>query len=87
MKIPLTGFSLVLAFSLLFSCSTNAPLKTLYYKTDQYTTQKSMLIFLRGRGGSPEDFAPEGLIDDIIIRKLPPRPYKNYGTSFLIKMC
>ena len=71
MKISLTGFALVLAISLLFSCSTNAPLKTLYYKTDKYTTQKSMLIFLRGRGGSHEDFASEGLINDIIIRKLP----------------
>jgi hypothetical protein len=87
MKISMTGFSLVLAILLVFSCSTNAPLKTLHYKTDKNTTQKSMLIFLRGRGGSHEDFVSEGLIDDIIIGKLPLRPYKNYGTSFLIKMC
>ena len=71
MKISMTGFSLVLAILLLFSCSTNAPLKTLYYKTDKYASQKSMIIFLRGRGGSHEDFASEGLINDIIIRKLP----------------
>jgi hypothetical protein len=42
MKTSLKGFASVLAISLLFSCSTNAPLKTLYYKTDKYASQKNM---------------------------------------------
>jgi len=71
MKTSLKCFALVLATSVIFSCSTNAPLKTLYYKTEGHDSPKNMIIFLRGRGGSHKYFASEGLIDDIKTRKLP----------------
>jgi pimeloyl-ACP methyl ester carboxylesterase len=71
MKISLKNLVLVLTFPVIFSCSTNAPLKTLHYKTEESSFQKKMAIFLRGRGGSHEDFASEGFIDDIKNRKLP----------------
>lgn len=71
MKKCLKGFASILAFSIFLSCSTNAPLKTLYYKTEENVSPKSMIIFLRGRGGSHEDFASQGLINDVKTRNLP----------------
>ncbi len=71
MKKFLKGFALILVLSIFLSCSTNAPLKSLYYKTEESATQKNMIIFLRGRGGSHENFASEGLISDVKTRNLP----------------
>jgi pimeloyl-ACP methyl ester carboxylesterase len=71
MKISLKSFALFLAIMVILSCYSNAPLKTLYYKTEEYSYQKKMVIFLRGRGGSHIDFASEGFIDEIKTRKLP----------------
>ena len=71
MKVFEWGFASVLAISLFLGCSTNAPLKTLYYRNNEYALQKNMIIFLRGYTGSREDFASEGFVDDIRIRKLP----------------
>lgn len=85
MKISLKSFLSVLAIPVIFSCSTNAPLKTLYYKTEESAFQKKMVIFLRGRGGSHEDFASEGFINDIKIRKLPfdmAAPNAHFGYYF-----
>lgn len=70
MRTLLKQLALVSAISLIWGCSTNAPLKTLYYKASEFSTQKNMIIFLRGRGGSHEDFADKGFVDDIRVRKL-----------------
>jgi pimeloyl-ACP methyl ester carboxylesterase len=70
MEKSLKCFASVLAISLIFGCSTNAPLKTLYYNSEENISQKNMIIFLRGRGGSHEGFASEGFINDIKTRKL-----------------
>ena len=61
----------ILAFSLFFGCTTNAPLQTLYFRNNEYSPQKNMIIFLRGYSGSSEDFASEGFVDDIRTRNLP----------------
>jgi hypothetical protein len=62
---------LVLLFMLFFGCTTNAPLQTLYYRSNTPAAQKNMIIFLRGYRGSYKDFASEGFVDDILERKLP----------------
>jgi pimeloyl-ACP methyl ester carboxylesterase len=85
MKKFLKGFASILAFSIFLSCSTNTPLKTLYYKTEENVSQKNMIIFLRGRGGSHEDFASEGLINDVKTRNLPydmAAPNAHFGYYF-----
>jgi len=71
MKISLKNFVLILAFPVIFGCYTNAPLKTLYYKAEESSSQNKMIIFLKGRGGNNEVFASEGYINDIRTRKLP----------------
>jgi pimeloyl-ACP methyl ester carboxylesterase len=71
MKISLKSLALFLVIIVILGCYTNAPLKTLYYKTEEYSYQKKMVIFLRGRGGSHKDFASEGFINEIKTRKLP----------------
>jgi len=71
MKVSVWGLVSGLVFSLLFGCATNAPLKTLYYRNNEYAFQKNMIIFLRGYSGSNKDFASNGFIDDVRIRKLP----------------
>ena len=85
MKKFLKGFALILVLSIFLSCSTNAPLKTLYYKTEENVSQKNMIIFFRGRGGSHEDFASEGLINDVKTRNLPydmAAPNAHFGYYF-----
>jgi pimeloyl-ACP methyl ester carboxylesterase len=85
MKKSLKGFALFFTLSTLLSCSTNAPLKTLYYKTEENVSQKNMIIFLRGRGGSHEDFASDGLINDVKTRNLPydmAAPNAHFGYYF-----
>jgi pimeloyl-ACP methyl ester carboxylesterase len=68
----LTRIPVVLMTALLFGCSTNAPLRTLYYQADNPSHgKKTMIIFLRGRGGSHEDFADEGFVEAVRERNLP----------------
>jgi len=79
------GLASLLLILIFFSCSTNAPLKALYYKSVKGTSQKKMIIFLRGRGGSHEDFASDGMINDIVDRKLPydmVAPNAHFGYYF-----
>ncbi|MBE0582418.1 MAG: alpha/beta hydrolase [Desulfofustis sp.] len=71
MKRLITHGLVVLMATLLFGCSTNAPLRTLYYQADQPPRTKNMIIFLRGRGGSHEDFAAEGFVEAVRVRRLP----------------
>jgi len=74
-----------LCISLIFGCSTNAPLETLHYRGNHTSAQKKLIIFLRGRGGSHEDFAAEGFIDDIKARELPydmAAPNAHFGYYF-----
>lgn len=61
----------VLMTALFFGCSTNAPLRTLYYQADSPSHGKTMIIFLRGRGGSHQDFADEGFVEAVRERHLP----------------
>lgn len=85
MKLFLNGFASIVVSLLLFGCSTNVPLKTLYYQAEEDASQKKMIIFLRGRGGSHEDFAFNGMIDDIKTRKLPydmAAPNAHFGYYF-----
>lgn len=63
-------FLSTLLFLSLSGCSTNAPLQSLYYNAEEIGTQKNMVIFLRGRGGSHEDFATEGFVDAVKNRDL-----------------
>ncbi len=70
MKSSLSFFLTLLFFSL-FGCSTNAPLESLYYNAGETKTQKNLIVFLRGRGGSHEDFATDGFVDAVKVRKLP----------------
>lgn len=71
MKRLIIHFLAMLAAATLFGCSTNAPLRTLYYQTDNPPRNKTMVIFLRGRGGSHEDFVDEGFVDAVRERRLP----------------
>jgi pimeloyl-ACP methyl ester carboxylesterase len=71
MKISLKSLALILVITVILGCYTNAPLKTLYYKTEEHAYQKKMVIFLRGRGGSHKDFASKGFVNEIKTRKLP----------------
>lgn len=61
---------LILVTILLSSCSTNAPLESLYYSANELKPQKNLIIFLRGRGGSHKDFAAEGFVDSVLDRNL-----------------
>lgn len=47
------------------------PLETLSYTFDENHPKTNLIVFLRGRGGSHEDFAEEGFVDDVWHRKLP----------------
>ena len=67
----LLSFFLVLLFLSQSGCSTNAPLKSLYYNAGDFAPPKKMIVFLRGRGGSHEDFATEGFVDAVKNRNLP----------------
>jgi pimeloyl-ACP methyl ester carboxylesterase len=71
MQIILKLFVLIMTVVLSGGCSTNAPLNTLYYQMDATSTQKEMLIFLRGRGEQQEYFASAGYVADIKRRQLP----------------
>jgi len=71
MKRLITHGLVILMATLLFGCSTNAPLRTLYYQADNPTRGKNMIIFLRGRGGSHEDFADEGFVEAVRERLMP----------------
>jgi len=69
----------------LSSCSTNAPLESLYYNAEEFKSQKNLIIFLRGRGGSHKDFATEGFIDSVKKRNLPydmVAPNAHFGYYF-----
>jgi pimeloyl-ACP methyl ester carboxylesterase len=70
MKSILT-FSFILAMLTISGCSTNAPLTSLYYDIDEAGSQSSLLVFLRGMGGSHEDFAEKGFVDSIKDARLP----------------
>jgi pimeloyl-ACP methyl ester carboxylesterase len=58
-------------FVIITGCSTNEPLDTLYYNAGENAPHVNMIIFLRGRSGSHEDFDSEGFVNDIRVRKLP----------------
>ena len=78
-------FIIISAILLQFGCSFNAPLKTLYYETAPSATPENLIIFLRGRGGDNNDFAANGLIDDIKNRQLPydiTAPNAHFGYYF-----
>jgi hypothetical protein len=64
-------FSFILVIVIISGCSTNAPLKSLYYDIEESISQRNLIVFLRGRGGSHEDFAEEGFVDAIKDSKLP----------------
>jgi len=65
------NFPFILVALTISSCSTNAPLKSLYYAAEESRSPKNMIVFLRGRGGSHEDFASKGFVDAFKMRKLP----------------
>ncbi|MCB2215234.1 alpha/beta fold hydrolase [Desulfofustis glycolicus] len=71
MKWLTTHGLLIFLAATLCGCSTNAPLRTLYYQAENPSRGKTMVIFLRGRGGSHEDFADEGFVDAVRERRLP----------------
>jgi len=48
-----------------------APMERLYYNYEQEGAGKTLIVFLRGVGGSYEDFARRGLVDAIFARELP----------------
>ena len=58
-------FSFMLVILIISGCYTNAPLKSLYYDVDESKSQKNLIVFLRGRGGSHKDFASEGFVDAV----------------------
>jgi pimeloyl-ACP methyl ester carboxylesterase len=60
-----------LAALMCIGCATNAPLETLSYSAVEGQRQPRLLIFLRGRGGSHEDYEKHGFIDDVRRRGLP----------------
>ncbi len=64
-------FSFILVILTISGCSTNAPLKSLYYDIEESISQRNLIVFLRGRGGSHEDFAEEGFVDAIKDSKQP----------------
>ncbi len=85
MKVLQMGLLTLLICSLLFGCSTNAPLTSLSYRAANDSEQKNMIIFLRGRGGSHEDFYREGFVEEIQIRQLPydmVAPNSHFGYYF-----
>lgn len=63
--------SFILMTLTISGCSTNAPLQSLYYPAEESISQENMIVFLRGRGGSHEDFSNKGFVDAIKTRKLP----------------
>ena len=71
MKRFLKFFTSIPVAFLIFGCSFNAPLKTLYYETEKTSLQKNMIIFLRGRGGDYKDFESQSFINEVKKRKLP----------------
>lgn len=76
---------LIFVMIALSSCSTNAPLESLYYNAEESKSQRSLIIFLRGRGGSHKDFATEGFIDSVKKRNLPydmVAPNAHFGYYF-----
>lgn len=78
-------FFIMLVIFIISGCSTNAPLKSLYYDVDQSRSQKNLIVFLRGRGGSHEDFASEGFVDAVKAGKLPydmVAPNAHFGYYF-----
>jgi pimeloyl-ACP methyl ester carboxylesterase len=71
--------------SLLCGCLGHAPLKTLNYSSSDNSTQKNLLVFLRGIGGSHRDFAREGFVDSVRQRQLPfdiTAPNSHFGYYF-----
>jgi len=70
---------------LVYGCSFNSPLNTLYYETEKSFSQKNMIIFLRGRGGDHNDFESQGFVNEVIKRKLPyamAAPNAHFGYYF-----
>ncbi|MFT5701293.1 MAG: pimeloyl-ACP methyl ester carboxylesterase [Desulforhopalus sp.] len=65
------SFFFILVILTISGCSTNAPLKSLYYDIEESISQRNLIVFLRGRGGSHEDFAEKGFVDAIKDSKLP----------------
>ena len=77
--------SFILVIFIISGCSTNAPLKSLYYDVAESKSQKSLIVFLRGRGGSHKDFASEGFVDAVLVGKLPydmVAPNAHFGYYF-----
>ncbi len=60
------------------------PLETLTYRFGP-SCSESAIVFLRGRGGSPEDFAENGFVDEVLRRRLPydmMAPNAHFGYYF-----
>ncbi len=85
MKTVLVLPLMLIVSSIIFGCSTNAPLTSLYYDIDEARSQKNLIVFLRGRGGSHEDFVSEGFVDAVKSTKLPydmVAPNAHFGYYF-----
>jgi pimeloyl-ACP methyl ester carboxylesterase len=63
--------SLGLFLALFSTCGSNAVLQSKTYLFEENKTQKTLLVFLPGRGGSMDDLANEGLLDTLKERHLP----------------
>ena len=68
LKTPALSLALLLG---LCGCATNAPLETLYDKAKAPESHKTMLIFLRGRGGNHEDLLAQGYVELLRARNIP----------------
>jgi len=68
MKTPALSLAFFLGLS---ACATNAPLETLYDKAEAPESRKTMLVFLRGRGGNHEDLVAQGYVKDLRDRNIP----------------
>lgn len=70
-KIP--AVQLLLITILLSSCTymANKPLDTLKYQSATPAEHVNLFVFLRGRGGSHQDFAKKGMVEQVRKRNLP----------------
>ena len=85
MKIIIKLIFLSSLIFIVYGCSFNSPLTTLYYETEKSSSQKNMIIFLRGRGGDHTDFESQGFVNEVIKRKLPyamAAPNAHFGYYF-----
>ena len=70
MTIPLVLLAVVQIFT---GCAYwgNRTMDTLYYNQQGSKDQKQLIVFLRGMGGSHEDFERYGLVKEVVNRNLP----------------